>query len=108
MKNITPSAELGELAQLVADSARQGADLGNLVAIIEKASEVGAVKALDRCGLHDDTAGRDIRELRDLLDAWREARRTAWRTLVKWAVTLVLALILAGIAMRVRLPFFNN
>lgn len=107
MSKIDPADEVRALAILISDSARRGAEPGALFAIVEKASETGAVRALGRCGLHDDEAGRDIRELRDLLDAWREARRTAWRTFVKWMVTLVFALVLAGLAMRMRMPFFD-
>ena len=34
-------------------------------------------------GLHDEEAGRDIHELRDLLDAWREVRRTVRTALIR-------------------------
>ncbi|WP_342780510.1 DUF6127 family protein [Arenimonas fontis] len=32
-------------------------------------------------------AARDLRELRDLLEAWRDARRTAWQTTIKVVTT---------------------
>ena len=42
-------------------------------------------------------------ELRELLSAWRDAKRSAWRAVVTWAVRLVLAMLLIGIAVRLRL-----
>ena len=42
-------------------------------------------------------------ELRELLSAWREAKRSAWRAVVTWLVRLALALLLIGIAVRLRL-----
>ncbi|HXV74408.1 MAG TPA: DUF6127 family protein [Sphingomonadales bacterium] len=76
--------------------------------LIEAASEEGAARALAKLGLHDDTAGKDIRELRDLLEAWRETRKTAWRTVVRWVTSALIILILAGLAIRLKLPFFNG
>ena len=45
--------------------------------ILEQAAEKGAERCLAHLGLENGHAARDIRELRDLLDAWRDARRTA-------------------------------
>jgi hypothetical protein len=42
-------------------------------------------------------------ELRELLSAWRDAKRSAWRAVVTWAVRLMLAMLLIGIAVRLRL-----
>jgi hypothetical protein len=77
-------------------------------ALVEEASEVGAAKALARCGLHDENAGADIRALRDFLGAWRDARRVAWRSVVKWIITLIFALVLAGLATKMNFDFFNK
>ena len=84
------------LAALVEQARLQGADLATLRALVEEASDRGAVRALARCGLQDDDAGHDIRELRDLLEAWHVARLAAWRTLGRWAITALIALIVAG------------
>jgi hypothetical protein len=46
---------------------------------------------------------RDIRELRDLLEAWRDARRTAWQTTVKVITTGILAALLVGAAIKLKL-----
>ena len=48
-------------------------------------------------------AAADIRDLRGLIDAWREARRTAWQTAVKVVTTGVLAALLVGVAIKLRL-----
>jgi hypothetical protein len=54
-----------------------------LEAIIQRAAEAGAKKALRDVGLQDDDAVHDMREIRDLLDSWRSAKRTAANTLIK-------------------------
>lgn len=68
--------------------------------LLERAAEAGARRALERLGLHDDAAGRDVRELRDLLEAWRFTRRTAWRALVQILTTAILAALAAGAALK--------
>ena len=42
-------------------------------------------------------------ELRELLSAWRDAKRSAWRAVVTWVVRVMLAMVLIGIAVRLRL-----
>ncbi|KTT76378.1 DUF6127 family protein [Sphingomonas endophytica] len=88
------------LAQLLAQGRGEGADIATLRAIAEEAGELGAVRALKRLGLADDGAAGDVAELRELLRAWRDAKRSAWRALGAWVVRIVLALLLAGIAVR--------
>ena len=56
--------------------------------------------ALEAVGLHDAHAGHDIRELRDLLDAWRDGKKTVRRVVIRF---LTLA-ILAGIAAYIGWP----
>jgi hypothetical protein len=90
----TPNTET--LAQLVRTAEYQGASMLTLEGIIARAAEEGARVALGRCGLHDDAAGNDIRELRALLDAWRDTRRVARRTLVRWALYALLAMVGIG------------
>jgi len=41
--------------------------------------------------------------LRELLEAWRDARRTAWRTTIKVITTAVLAMLLVGVAIKLKL-----
>ena len=48
-------------------------------------------------------AAQDIRELRDLLEAWRDARRTAWQPTVKVVTTGILAALLVAAAIKLKL-----
>jgi hypothetical protein len=45
-----------------------------LEAMIQRAAEAGAKKALRDVGLQDDDAVHDMREISDLLDSWRSAK----------------------------------
>ena len=84
------------LAQLIAQGAAAGADLPTLRAIAEEAGELGATRALTRLGLADERASRDVAELRELLGNWRDAKRSAWKSVAGW----LCALLLAGIAVK--------
>lgn len=64
--------------------------------MIREAAEEGAMEALRRVGLHDETAVDDVRELRGLLKACRDARSTIWQTMVRLGTTAVLAALFAG------------
>lgn len=66
--------------------------------MLAEAAEDGARRALREVGLADDDAAADVRELRSLLDAWRDAKRTAWQSVVKAATTVILIVMLAGLA----------
>ena len=91
------------IARLMAQAEGRGVDLITLRALAEEASQAGASRALGALGLDDPRARRDMDELRELLSAWRDAKRSAWRAVVTWAVRLVLAMLLIGIAVRLRL-----
>jgi Family of unknown function (DUF6127) len=91
------------LALLIAQAETQGADMATLRGLVEEASEVGADRALAALGLKDDNARRDMDELRELLRAWRDAKKSAWNAVVSWAVRILLALLVAGIAVKVGL-----
>ncbi len=67
---------------------------------IEAAAERGAQRALERLGLHDESAMTDVRELRDLLDSWRAAKRTIGQTILKTMTTAFLALLAAGLLLQ--------
>ncbi|MEQ1726338.1 MAG: DUF6127 family protein [Sphingopyxis sp.] len=71
-----------------------------LAPLLEQASEAGATLALDRLGLTDPKAREDIHELRELLSAWRDAKRSAWRAAVDWLVRGCLALLLVALAVK--------
>jgi hypothetical protein len=88
------------LARLMAQAEGDGADLVTLRAIVEEATDNGAERMLERLGLSDPTAHNDIDELRELLNAWRDAKASAWKEVVTWTVRGLLALLLIGIAVR--------
>jgi len=71
--------------------------------LLAQAAERGARAALATVGLENGHAARDVRELRDLLDAWRAARRTAWQTFVRVLTTGLLAALLIGAAIKLKL-----
>ena len=71
--------------------------------LLNNAAERGAERVLAHLGLENGHAARDIRELRDLLEAWRDARRTAWQTVIKVATTGILATLLLGAAIKLKL-----
>jgi hypothetical protein len=76
----------------------------NLQGLLEQASETGARRALARLGLDDASAAKDMGELRELLSAWRDAKRSARKAAIGWVVRMVLALLLIGLAVRLGLP----
>jgi hypothetical protein len=88
------------LAQLMAQAAERGADLVTLRAIAEEAGEQAASRALARAGLSDEAARADMAEMRELLSAWRDAKRGVARAVFAWIGRAVVALLLAGIAVR--------
>lgn len=88
------------LAQLMAQAGQEGASLSTLRAIAEEAGELGASRALERLGLADAAAGADMAELRELLRAWRDAKRSAVKAVAGWVVRMLLALVLVGVAVK--------
>ncbi|MDE0933863.1 MAG: DUF6127 family protein [Novosphingopyxis baekryungensis] len=88
------------LAGLAAEARREGIDVTTLRAIIEEASDAGAARALERLGLSDGAAHGDVKELRQLLAAWREAKRGALKAALDWLIKGLCALLLIGIAVR--------
>lgn len=88
------------LAQLMRQAVEGRADLVTLRAIAEEAGELGATRALTRAGLADEKARGDLAELRELLAAWRDAKRSAWQAVAGWVTRLLGALLLAGLAVR--------
>lgn len=63
-------------------------------ALIDAAAEKGARKALEKVGLHDDDAGRDINDLRTLIEGWRETKKNVSRAITQ-AITVALLSALA-------------
>ncbi len=72
-------------------------------ALLDQAAERGARAALSTVGLENGHAARDVRELRDLLDAYRLARRTAWQTVIRLLTTGLLLALIAGAVVKLDL-----
>jgi predicted amidohydrolase YtcJ len=70
--------------------------------LLERAAERGARHALHEVGLDGEDAAHDIRELRNLLDAFNEAKRTAGLTIVKMLVTGLVMAVLAGTILKLK------
>ena len=90
----------GLLAQLIAQGSAEGADLATLRAIAEEAGELGASRVLARLGLDDPQAAKDMGDLRELLGAWRDAKRSAVKAVAGWLVRMLLALVILGLAVK--------
>jgi hypothetical protein len=91
------------LESLVAQAEAQGAARVTLRALVEEASEVGAARALRTLGLMDERAGMDIVELRQLIQGWRDAKKSAVLAAVQWVVRSLVAVLLVGIAYKLGL-----
>jgi len=63
----------------------------------------GSFSVHDALGLDDPRARRDMDELRELLSAWRDAKRTARRAVIGWTMRVLLAAVLIGMAVKLRL-----
>lgn len=88
------------LARLMIQATEEGAELITVRAIVEETSELAADRVLERLGLADEGAEGDLDELRELLRAWRDAKASAWKAFIEWAVRGLLAVLLIGIAVR--------
>jgi len=67
--------------------------------MLDNAARRGAKEALRSIGLLDDDAAKDIIEMRSLLEAWRDTRRSIWSTVVKLATVGVLTFIAGAVWM---------
>jgi len=72
-------------------------------AMLTRAAEKGARRALADVGLDGPEAAIDIRDLRTLLESLRMARRTAWQTFTRLITTGLLLALIAGIAVKLKL-----
>ena len=71
--------------------------------MLERAAERGARHALHEVGLDGADAAHDIRELRNLLDAFNEAKKTAGLTIVKMLVTGMVLALMTGSLIKLKL-----
>jgi hypothetical protein len=68
--------------------------------MLDRAAKRGACEALKEVGLHDDDARKDIQEMRSLLEAWRDTRRSVWLTIIKMSTVAVITFIAASVWMQ--------
>jgi hypothetical protein len=73
-----------------------------LEALLDRSAKKGARAALEELGLHDDTAAKDIEDIRELLASWRETRKAVWSTVVKIATTGILLFIAGAVWLSVK------
>lgn len=59
--------------------------------VVEAAAERGATRALEKVGLHDEDAGKDITDLRTLMSSYRTVKKGALLTIGKGIGVAVLA-----------------
>jgi len=71
--------------------------------LLDVAAQRGAERCLAHLGLENGHAARDIGELRGRVEAGRDARRTAWQTTIKVVTTGILAALLVGTAIKLKL-----
>ena len=67
--------------------------------MLDRAARKGAKEALASIGLLDDSAQKDIVEMRSLLEAWRDTRRSIWTTTIKVTTVAVLTFIAGAVYM---------
>ena len=70
-----------------------GITKAELKLLILEAAEKGSDRALARIGLHDENAVHDVKELRDLLEGWRQTKSSVWKTAVRWGTLFVLGFV---------------
>ena len=67
--------------------------------MLDNSARRGAKEALRSIGLLDDDAQKDIIEMRSLLEAWRDTRKSIWSTVVKLATVALLTFIAGAVWM---------
>ena len=67
--------------------------------MLDNAARRGAKEALRSIGLLDDDAAKDIIEMRNLIEGWRDTRRSIRSTVVKMTTVGVLTFIAGAVWM---------
>jgi len=75
-------------------------DETRLIVLLNRAAHLGAKEALRQVGLGDAEANKDIADLRTLLDDFRAAKRTIFKTILKTITVAVLGAIAAATWLR--------
>ena len=67
--------------------------------MLDRAARRGAKEALRSIGLLDDDAHKDITEMRSLIEAWRDTRKSIWSTITRLVTVAVLTFIAGAVWM---------
>lgn len=70
-----------------------------LESMLDRAARKGAKEALASIGLLDGDAHKDISEMRSLLEAWRDTRKSLWSTIIRTTTTAVLVFLASAVWM---------
>ena len=71
-----------------------------LEAMLDRAARRGACEALKSLGLQDDDARKDLHEMRTLLEAYRDTKKSIWSTVVRITTVALLSFIAASVWMQ--------
>lgn len=72
-----------------------------LEAMLDRAAKRGAKEVLQQLGLHDESAAEDLREMRSLLETWKDTRKGIWNTFIKMTTVAILSFIITAVWMQV-------
>ena len=72
-----------------------------LEAMLDRAARRGAKEALRSLGLQDDDAHKDLHEMRTLLEAYRDTKKSIWSTVVRITTVALLSFIAASVWMQI-------
>ncbi len=75
----------------------------DLERMLSRAAQKGAHLALKDVGLDGEDAASDVQELRSLMQALNLAKRTAWQTFVRVITAGLLAALIAGVSMKLKI-----
>jgi len=68
--------------------------------MLDRAARRGACEALKSLGLNDDDAQKDLHEMRSLLEAYRDTKKSIWSTIVRISTVALLSFIAASVWMQ--------
>jgi 2-iminoacetate synthase ThiH len=71
-----------------------------LEAMLDRAARRGAKEALKSLGLQDDDAHKDLLEMRTLLEAYRDTKKSIWQTVVRISTVALLSFVAASVWMQ--------
>ena len=71
-----------------------------LEAMLDRAARRGAKEALKSLGLQDDDAHKDLHEMRTLLEAYRDTKKSIWSTVVRITTVALLSFVAASVWMQ--------